>query len=498
MSRSTPPSLPQRPRLADHVLVRRHLAAGQEIVVLHDTKTGRTLQIGRREWGLLASADGTRDVEGIVLAASREGAFARAPALHAFLSQLHQAGMISGEGEGDAPEDAPQLDIPADRPLDALSGFSLACDGRGSCCRIYASVLFAPLEAARARAERPEVFDGGARHSHVFTPDQGSGPRAGAAVALVDGRCAYLAEGGLCSIHAAAGERAKPFGCRLFPVTFADDGEAVRVSVAVECACVLASQEPGAREGGAPLLPPGAKSRGDLDAAVFIAQVPEVVRLAASTSSPQAPRAAVARFSRAVLRAASPDADAIASFWALASAVEEGDLSEASAQRALSSTRARVEELLAPAPEDILPWVEALRDRAARRAREDAAWRSELDLARLATRWIERSAAALLEPGACAEALRAAPAAERAEAFYLRAVIHGHHLLTEDAPLAGSLRDRSVRLLVARAMRGVLERAAREGEAGAADPAARYPLTLVEAMLRGHGLESYRSDIEGP
>jgi hypothetical protein len=30
-----------------------------------------------------------------------------------------------------------------------------------------------------------------------------------------------------------------------------------------------------------------------------------------------------------------------------------------------------------------------------------------------------------------------------------------------------------------------------------ADPAAAYPLALVEAMLRGHGLESYRGEVEG-
>jgi lysine-N-methylase len=120
-------------------------------------------------------------------------------------------------------------------------------------------------------------------------------------------------------------------------------------------------------------------------------------------------------------------------------------------------------------------------------------------------RWIEASAAALLEPGACEEALfarsageSAESAGESAEAFYLRAVIHGHHLVTGDAPLAGSLRDRAVRLLIARAMPSVLARALERGEAGAADPAARHPLALVEAMLRGHGLESYRSDIEEP
>src|SRR5437773_9342804 len=87
-------TFPRRLRLADHVLARKHLVDEEERIVLHDTRTGRLLQIGPREWGLLAAADGTRDLEGIVLAAAREGAHARAPALLAFLEQLHAAGLL--------------------------------------------------------------------------------------------------------------------------------------------------------------------------------------------------------------------------------------------------------------------------------------------------------------------------------------------------------------------------------------------------------------------
>lgn len=493
-------------------------------MVLHDTRSGRLVQVGPREWGLLASADGTRDLDGIVLAATRAGSFARAPALRAFLEQLHGAGMIAdGIEEASPPSPGralwPLRPVPPDRPLDVLPGFTLSCDGSGSCCRIYASVLFAPVEAARARAVLPAVLDGGTRHRHVFMPEHGAGPCAASAVTLSDGRCAYLADGGLCSLHAAAGEAAKPLGCRLFPATFTDDGEAVRVSVAVECACVLASVD---RVGGAPLTPPGARVRGDLDDGVFIAEVPDHVRL---TPSAWARREDFVAFSRRVLGAlggsatgtaapagqAIPDVPggALARLWSLASAVEAEGLLAGAERRALDGASL-------PAPRDILPWIEALRARAARRAREDSAWRSESDLARRATRWIEAAAASLLEPGACQEALRAELDHARSEAFYLRAVIHGCHLAEEpdadaddgstapDAPspsvsawpLASSLRDRAVRLLVARAMPGAIARSAAEDAAGALDPATAHPLALVEAMLRGHGLESYRSDIE--
>ena len=47
--------------------------------------------------------------------------------------------------------------------------------------------------------------------------------------------CAYLEGEGRCSLHAKGGPEAKPLGCRTFPTSFIDDGDSVRVSVAVEC-----------------------------------------------------------------------------------------------------------------------------------------------------------------------------------------------------------------------------------------------------------------------
>src|SRR5262245_32534040 len=175
-------TFPLRPRLADHVLARKHLVDGEERVVLHDTTADRLLQIGLREWGLLAAADGTRDIDGIVLAAAREGAHARAPALRSFLEQLHAAGLLEdgatpSETMGATPGKPGIAATTADpapaarRPLDVLPGFSLHCDGSGSCCRIYASVIFGPVEAARARALLPTIMDGGVRHERAFLPE---------------------------------------------------------------------------------------------------------------------------------------------------------------------------------------------------------------------------------------------------------------------------------------------------------------------------------------
>ena len=476
-------SLPARPRLATHVLPRRHVVDGEERVVLHDLGTGRLVQIGLREWGLLAASDGTRDLEGIVLAAAREGAHARAPALEAFLAQLHAAGMLEDGVEEPSPEATVRSayegeDDPAARPLEPLPDFSLTCDGSGSCCRFYGSVIFGPVEAARARALLPMVRDGGARHERVFMPERGSGPTGGAAVTYCEGRCAYLGDDDLCALHAAGGPAAKPVVCQTFPATFVDDGESVRVSVAVECACVLASVE---RAGGAALVPAGARVRGDLDATLVVDRLDDHVMV---TAARVVPRAAFVAWSRAVSRA--PRApDTAAALLALARSVASDGLDEAAAAQAMASPAAM-------RPEDVEAWADALAQRAARRAREDATWRSERDLVLRAAGWLATAAGALADRETAAALLTQPPAAPRSEQFYLEALLHGHRL-AGGRPLAIELHDRAVRIVVARALGHVLAGAPAEEM----DPAAAHPLALVEAMMRGHGLDGYVDDVVG-
>jgi lysine-N-methylase len=469
---------PARPRLADHVLARRHITGGEVVIVLHDQRTGRLIQLGPREWGLLAAADGTRDLEGVILAARREGAHARVPALHAFLEQLHGADLLADGTPDDTAAETPATDsspsltepesLPEGRPLDILPDFSLHCDGSGSCCRIYASVIFGPVEAARARALFPDIQGGGDRHERVFLPDHGSAPTGGSAVTLVDGRCAYLGESGHCSIHARAGGPAKPIGCNLFPASFLDDGERIAVSASVECACILASI---GRPGGYPLIPAEAHFRGDLDPSVFVASLPRHLSITRTIS---ANRAEVRAWSRKI-GALTPPPDIARTLWILAAAIDEHGLS--------ADPTLAFETPLAIAPSEILPWIEALAHRAARRVREDAVWRSDRDLARLSCSWIADAAEALLSSRAIPP-----PATPASEAFYLRAALHGYKLFT-DLPLTVALRDRTVRLLIARALPDIFTRT------GATDPACAHPLALVEAMLRGHGLDGYAHDI---
>jgi lysine-N-methylase len=464
-------SLPSRPRLGSHVLARKHLVDDEPRVLLHDTRTGRLLQIGTREWGLLAAADGTRDLAGILLAASREGAYARREALGAFLSQLHAAGLLEdGLSEATGANEAPP---DAGRPLDVLPDFSLHCDGRGSCCRIYASVIFGPVEAARARSLLPMILDSGARHERAFLPDRGSAETGGSAVALRDGRCIYLDDAGRCGLHARGGPSAKPLGCNLYPASFIDDGERVRVSVSVECACILRSV---GRAGGAPLIPSEVRVRGDLDEAVFIETLPARARITSATAAPRDEiRAWFAR-----LASLTPAGDLAAALWSLGDAVALAGL----APDALGS----FEQPKALTAAAVRPFIEALHRRASLREREDTAFRSERDLARCATRWIGLATSALLAPGALASLIAEPAAAPEGEAFYLRAALHGYRLLG-DLPLATALQDRAARILVARAL-GVMFEGLRPD-----DPAADEPLALVEAMLRGHGLDAYAYDL---
>jgi len=53
-------------------------------------------------------------------------------------------------------------------------------------------------------------------------------------------------------------------------------------------------------------------------------------------------------------------------------------------------------------------------------------------------------------------------------------------------PLASALRDRAVRIVLARALPGSIP---------AREPWRAHPLALVEAVMRGHGLGAYASDV---
>lgn len=460
-----------RPRLADHVLARRYLAGDREHVVLIDQRSGRRVQLGPREWGIIACADGTRDLEGIALAAAREGAHARLATVEAFFAQLNTAGLLSDDplpspGEGGRDTITDEAFIPPDRPLAPLPGFSLHCDGRGSCCRLYITIAMSPLEAARARSLLPHVLGGGDRHERAFTPERGSAPCGGSAVALVDGRCAYLGDDGRCGVHARGGADQKPLGCAAYPAIFVDDGESIRVSINVECACVAASA---GRSDGAPLLPEGAKVRADLDPALVIDRIPDHLVVHAGDLRP---RADLFAWERAIA-ARLPFHDTARAMWSIAGALERGSLGVP------ADLDAR------PDPKAIAARVRALGERAKHRVREDASFRSKSDLALRAARWIAETCELLLAAGVLDALLDTPSLAPEVEELVVRAALHGHTLISR-GPVAEGLYDRAVRLYVGRALPALFARLP-EGDL---DPACDQPIALVEAVARGYALTS--------
>ena len=490
-------------------------------MLLHDVETGDVVEVGPREWVLLAAADGTRDIDGIRMAAARENVVAGADVVTALLLGVRRAGMLADgpllrKGRGDAAQEAAAavvtaageaaagesgaVSIPREkRPIERLPGYTFHCDGHGSCCRIYATVVFSPLEVARARSLRPEVLDGGEREEHAFMPVRGTGGTggsgAGMAVAIVDGRCAYL-EGSLCSLHRTGGAGAKPLGCNLFPLALVDDGTRVRASVSVECACVLASV---GRPGGEPILPETALVRGDLDPAVVVDELPASVQIEGERC---APLADYVRWSDAALAALAEaeiegpgaitgdlrrplSADAALAAWALADALAAHGLDVERARAAIAD----------PPPLDVelcARFLGALAEKAALRAKAQRAWRSERDLCRRGVAVIAASAALLSDADVLAAVTAGAGAAAVDEAFYVRACLFGHQMI--GYPLVTALRDRAVAIWVAR----VFPLAADTLYSGEVEPAFAHPLALVEALLRGHGLRRYTESLEDP
>ncbi|MEJ7735040.1 MAG: YkgJ family cysteine cluster protein [Polyangiaceae bacterium] len=464
---SPTPPFPLRPRLAEHALARRHLVDGVERVVIHDARRGDLSTLEPRAWEIVSGADGTRDLDGICLAAARAGAFHRRSEVRFVLEALHAAGLLA-DGIAEAP---PAGDAGEARPLAVLPGFALHCDASGACCGVYGTVRFTDEEARRARATLPTPLHHPA-DARLFMPDHGSDVRGGAlAVTMVDGRCAFLGEAGACRLHAAAGAGAKPVGCRSFPATFVDDGHEVRVSVACECACVLASA---GLPGGEPMVAAGARCVGDLRLTTPPSVLPDRIHI---TETATAARADFVAWSDAVRAALSGDGptDVPSFFWALAAGVEAGALDLGGLDDALCAVRPW-------APGGLGAWTAALRTRAAAKRVASEVWRSPNDRVRRMAGWIDAAARAL-DDGAADAPLAApgAPELARDEAFYLRAVLFGHHLAGAQ-PLATALRDRALRCLLARHVRV---------PSGEPESAQRHPLAAVEALMRGQGMDAY-------
>jgi lysine-N-methylase len=508
------------------VLARRHVIDGQERVILHDQRRDRVLQIGAREWAVLEAADGTRDPEGIVVAARREGAHARVAAVRELLATLAEQGMLAaGEdaepladggngvgrraatevgvreverrgdvnagasvgrhatGEGGVPagvdaepraiaDARADAELPEPKRLIPLPGEDMRCDGTGTCCRLYGTVMLLPDEARRVRSVLPRWRVGEVPPDRWFSPMRGSEPAPVLAAIARDGACGFLRSDGLCAVHHEGGAEAKPWGCRSFPRIFVDDGVAVHVSAKPECPCML-DPRGGEPE---PFVDPAWTSADALPSAIVVRRLPESIVLVPGGHA--VPRAEARAWISAVAARSVP-VDPAATLWALAD-----DMVRAGCLRSLD------EAWLAgpPAAAAVAPWLAALHERAAARAREHAAWRSEADLVRRVSIALATLTLLLREPETLAEALAVPPEHPEQEARYWRLGVHGYRWLGR-TPLVTRLRDEALRLWLGRSLSAVL---GGDGD----DPHLRAPLALVEALLRAHGIGGYTSDVD--
>ena len=504
------------------MLARRHVIDGQERVILHDQQHDEVLQIGAREWAVLEAADGTREPEGLVVAARRVGAYVRVAAVRELLVSLSARGMLEageeaeppGAGAGTSGEHGAKVETgramlgergaaevtgedaratsdergsvlvegkgevgsgcstrPRPRPLVPLPGEPLRCNGAGTCCRLYGTVMLLPSEARRVQSLLPQWRVGPVPPERWFSPVRGSEPGPVLASIACDGACGFLQDDGLCAVHRVGGAAAKPWGCRSFPRTFVDDGVAVHVSAKPECPCVLDPRE-GEPE---PLLDPAWTDASALPSMVVVRSLPDAVELARGR---WAPREQVRAWMAEAAARPAPS-DAAATLWALADRVEQqGRLPELE----------RAWEAQPPGPEAVGPWLDALHGRATARAREHAAWRGERDLVRRLSTALATLTLVLRDVEARAEAVSVPPEHPAQEARYWRMGVHGYRWAGR-AGLAARLRDEAVRLWVARSLPAVLPGAAE-------DPDLRAPLALVEAMLRAHGIGGYVDDVD--
>jgi lysine-N-methylase len=470
------PMIPFRPRLADHALLRRYHIKGVERLLIIDAITDDVLEIEANALDLIRCADGTRDLGGIILTAVRRGAYRRASEVTGLLAELAERGLLT---DGIEPGLPPNLRCP-ERPLEVIPGYSLHCDANGSCCGTYSAVALSPDEAQRARALLPEILNTDADRSRGFLPVQSSVELHALAITMVDGHCPYLADDGRCRIQLVAGPEAKPRGCRIFPATFVDDGRAVRVSVAVECPCVLASL---GLEGGGNLLPSGAAVEADLIPGSPIVRLPEIITV---SESHRATRDELRTWSKALVELTVNLDDPLAAFWCLADAVREAGLSPEAAREVLRGATPPPSISLG-FPLMKLASIAQAKEEMLRHLGADATDRtSQLAL------WLSRGAQELLKHDAVDHLLEAPPQFPGHERFYFRATLFGHHLVATEMTIEQALRDRALRLLLARQLGSDVP------EECADHPAAAYPITAVESMMRGQGLDRYARPVEPP
>ncbi|MFO0551841.1 MAG: hypothetical protein U0271_25870 [Polyangiaceae bacterium] len=457
----------QRPRLADHALLRHHTVGDRQLFVVHDSRDGSLVRLDPHAAAVARLADGTRDLDGLALACSRAGIYRRMSELEGIVLALEQAGLLADGVEAGPPPlrsdgfYAFQVSTDAERarPIEELEGYRFSCSGGGACCAQYGTIALDREDVAR--------FVNAGGDPAKLTPLAGGVRTERVALPIVDGHCAELTNDGRCRVHATGGLDAKPQGCRIYPALFVDDGAAIRTSAVVECDCVLASDGLGERDGDP--LAGGAREAGALPAGAVVRVLPATIALTAEHTASRGELRAWSAAVDAALRGAAADAavDGIAAAVALSHAVEAHGLSPEASVAALAPVElATIATALGPVVGRI-----STEMRAAAAAAD--AWRSPNDRLRRVRHATQRAASSLAARGA--EATLALPLPDprwsSAERLSLRMAVFGYQLVG-DRPLAAELLELAARLAVAREL------------ASSGDRSLGHPITVVTAALR--------------
>ncbi len=382
---------PHRPRLADHVLPRLHVMGGSAHLLLHDNLRGDALELEPEQFEWLELADGTRDEEGLCLEASRRGLLHKRSQIRDVLSLLHSRGELAGGIPGE--QQVPRFE---DRPIRPLPGLELGCDGNGSCCRTYSSMLFDADEVEAARGIAPPGLT--KRHGRVFLPAFGADPSI-QAVATRDGECVFLEQDSSCALHP---RDAKPRGCRTYPLTLVDDGAELLAVPVFECPCVersflkeIETRVPSlpSHEAGLPPERPITRLRDSFLLLEGGEQLSlEQLRSWRSTALESIP-AAMDRY------------DPLHWLWSWGQSCAAQAISAQRDATPSGATPSVQFDVSPPATYEMAPWVQRLLRYAERRV-ESAAWRAPQDRTRCLVEWMLTASQELLSPQRTDELLR--------------------------------------------------------------------------------------------
>lgn len=447
--------LPSRPRLGDFAMLRRHWVDGVETFAVHDARSGALVLLDRAAFEVVLASDGTRDVEGIREAASRELGAVTEGSVRAVLGALRaedllvenaheglEASSTSTAASGPTREAAP-----IDRPLVRLPDYLFHCSGSGHCCRQYASIALTREDLTRAR----RAGLAGGDSDRVVLPLHGSHFGGRLAMTLVDGQCLQLDADRRCGLHARGGADAKPTACSAYPAMLVDDGVDVRVTPGLECDCVFLSRHGAPDAHGRAELLAGHRVLGDLPAGLSVLRLEREIRINDHAAASASDLSAWSREeSKLVPEKAVP--------------MHAVDLARRLEKAGLASSGVVLQERS-------VHLAMAIRDLAARMtsaAEAAAAWRSPSDRTRIVREAVRDAASSLAGPPLDAALDDEASAAD--EAFALRTALFGHQL-AGSVPMHRALFAFAAELVVARRLRTSV-------------PELGHPIAAVRAAVR--------------